>query len=169
MSDLLDRLDFDLLDRVDLPVEEKVMYSPEMKKAIEDAVREKIKELPIAKFVTVAVDAEVRKQKDILERDLSKKQKSDESFKIDLSGTVTKAQSDFEEKMTKKYDAIMNKINHESEGPRYQFGGFPPPGGGLPIPGTAGLAEWRFIIVGLNLSVQKLENGTWVEKASFLP
>jgi len=79
--------------------------------------------------------------------------------------TIKKEHEELIEKMKKKYDELRSDIMNQ---PQYTFGGYPPPGGGLPI-STGGISDWRIIPVGVNLSIQKYENNVWVEKGSFLP
>jgi len=187
-KDIFDRVGLDLLDRVELPIEEKVIYSPEMQKAIDSAVQEQINKLPLDKMISRVVDQQVQEYKERLQKEMIKKQESEESLKVMMLETVKRAKEEINlkietldeqmtgidedaekmlEKFRSKFDELINKVNYEA--PQYQFGGYPPPGGGLPIPGQAGLMEWRFIIEGVDLLVQKLENGVWTTKASFNP
>ncbi len=190
-KDIFDRIgNLDLLDRVELPLEEKVIYSPEMQKAIDSAVQEQINKLPLDKMIARVVDQQVQEYKERLQRETVKNQESEDSLKQLMLDTVKKAKEELSQKMEtldeqmdgidadaekvmermrSKYDELINKVNYEAP-PQYQFGGYPPPGGGLPVIGTAGLTTWRIITTGdndLNLSVQRLEDGIWVEKGSF--
>ncbi len=189
-KDIFDRIGLDLLDKVELPLEEKVIYSPEMQKAIDSAVQEQINKLPLDTMISRVVDQQVQQYKERLQKEMAKNQESEESLKQLMLKTVQQAKEELSQKMEtldeqmegidedaqkllekfrSKFDELINKINYDDPHPRYEFGGYPPPGGQLPI-NFGGLDRWRLVITGddaENLSVQRLEGGIWVEKGSF--
>ena len=168
MPDIFDRLTLDIFDRIELPVEEKAVYSKEMQSLLKETVREEISNLPIGKLVADSISKAMEK-KNQREQDIEKRIDSTLNKFIDKINKKMAESSDenqkFFDKMKSKFDDLKNEI---ASTPRYEFGGFPPPGGGLPI-STAGITDWRIIPVGDNLSIQKYENGQWVEKGSFNP
>lgn len=178
----------DIFDRLELPVEHKVINSPQMQQLVAESVSAAISRLPLQEIIAKAVNAKVQEYKDRLGKEFIQRQESEESLKVLINDTVNRAKLELNQKMevldeqmtgidedaqnllgkfSSKFDEITNKINYDA--PQYTFGGYPPPGGGLPLPGVGGLMEWRFIVVDSNLSVQKLENGIWTEKAQFNP
>lgn len=164
-KDLVDELfeSLDLVDSVELDTEDKVLYSPELKKILRQEISKEISKIPLDEIFSKLKEHE-SSLKEIIQRALEKTNE-----KIDSRLREMKEREDkFIEKMKQKYADLRNSISSQ-EGPRYQFGGYPPPGGFLPL-SMSGLDKWRLIITGdngENLSVQRLENGVWVEKGSF--
>lgn len=158
----------DLLDRVELPLEEKVVYSETMESVVREAIRNEIAKLPIGKIVASVLEKEVLAQKELADKRIDS---NIEKAKDNLASELEKLKAEMEkleDKMRKKHDEFRSLFGRSGK-PWYQFGGYPSAGEGLVVPGAAGLQEWRIIVVGANLSVQKLEAGVWNEKAVFLP
>ena len=125
LTDVFDRVSLDLFDKVDLDVEDKVIFSDEMRNLIREELASEISKIPIGKIITR-----------VLEREVAKHEKANDSLKASVSKDLTKARSDiknevaelkteieeFEKKIKEKYAELKNQMLSV---PQYQFGGYP--------------------------------------------
>ena len=168
MPDIFDRISIeDIFDRIDLPVEQKVAFSEEMADLVREELRKEIAKIPVGKMIAQMLNKEVAKQersagviKESLTKDIAK-------TKADIGSQVTALKNEideFMEKMRKKYADLKNEMLSQ---PAYQFGGFSPQFNDLNIGDPGANGAWRIVKSGNDLSVERLESGSWVQKGVF--
>ncbi len=171
----------DIFDELELSPEDKILLSEDFKNYLIEQIKKEVGKLPIDKIISSVVKKEVEEKSEqgkALEKSVSdklEKAKKDGSshlnkavsvIKGDIQGDLKaaaeklkKAQDEFMDKMREKYDSLRTEIISQ---PRYEFGGYPPPGGVLPIQ-SGGVDTWRIIIDGDDLSFQYNDSGNWTE------
>lgn len=166
---VFDTTELNVFDETDVDVEDKIIYSKEIADLIQEEIRKEISKIPIGKIIAKVLSKEndfKNKEISTIKNNFSEKLKSAEN-KIELKiEELDKKFSEYIEKLKKKFSTFRNEIiNH----PRYEFGGFSPQVNDLNIGDPAADGSWRIIVSGNDLSVQRRESGSWVEKGSFQP
>ncbi len=184
----------DVFDKLDLSAEDKFAVSDEFKKALSEELEKQIKKIPIGKMISEILERELlkrdkkdeirdKKGESLVELTAKNIQKSfDETqrleksiskiagdVKAELNGALAKLKDEEEKFMNgvrEKYDDIRNGLLSQ---PRYEFGGFSPQSNDLNIGDPSIEGAWRVVKSGNNLSFQRFESGTWVEKGAMTP
>lgn len=170
----LDSIKIDLFDEVELTDEDKIILSDNFKNFLRETVHKEISKIPINEiFLKMKGDVqnkvshiEDRAKAMNSEADLLKK--GFKSFTDKINESIKKI-SETIKNLKDKYDDLKSHLITIEKSPRYEFGGYSPQFNDLNIGDPSANGSWRIVQDGNNLSVQKLESGTWVEKGAFTP
>lgn len=162
---VFDTTELSVFDDVEPEIEDKILNSKELIDLVQEEIRKEVQKIPVGKIIAKILS----KSNEIKNKELSslkeKMGKDLDLVKKETDKNLTEVK-ELIEKFKKSFDDLKTSVINQ---PMYQFGGFSPQVNDLNIGDPLTDGSWRIVVSGNDLSVQRRESGSWVEKGSFQP